>query len=203
MVIQKIYRQEIKISNLKKRTPSKGKHMSSRKLEVVAYQPSWQTMFAKEKQLLLAHLPNSNIVNIHHIGSTSVPELAAKPIIDILLEVHSLQELDEADHLFSQMNYEIKGENGIANRRYFQKGGDQRSHHLHAFAINDVNVSKHLAFRDYLRQFPAIKNAYQTLKQQAVLACNGDMEKYMAHKHDFIQQHTQEALIWWQEHPST
>lgn len=173
--------------------------MNKRILEVVDYQAQWQTLYEQEKQLLLSTLALSNIVNIYHIGSTSVPDLAAKPIIDILLEVNSLSVLDETNKLFKQINYIAKGENGIANRRYFQKGGNQRTHHLHAFNVNDPHIIQHLAFRDYLREFAQVKNAYGKLKKQAVLDCNGNMEKYMACKNDFIQYQIEQALIWRQD----
>ncbi|WP_233090623.1 GrpB family protein [Vibrio sp. IB15] len=112
--------------------------MSSRVIEVVDYRPSWADDFSDEKVLLESVLNSVNVVAIHHIGSTSVKGLCAKPIIDILLEVKSLEELDKNNNLMESLGYEVKGEFGIAGRRYFQKGGIQRSHQVHAFLVGSV-----------------------------------------------------------------
>ncbi|MEN4708334.1 GrpB family protein, partial [Pantoea agglomerans] len=68
--------------------------------------------------------------DVHHIGSTSVPGLSAKPVIDMLLEVSDINELDKYHSAMAHAGYVARGENGIAGRRYFIKGGDQRSHQV-------------------------------------------------------------------------
>ena len=118
-----------------------------RVIEVVPHRPEWFTSFAEEAARISQGL-NKTLVRIHHIGSTAIPGLAAKPIIDILLEVSSLAELDEAAPSLAALDYEAKGAFGIERRRYFQKGGDARTHQIHAFAIDDPHIVRHLAFRD-------------------------------------------------------
>lgn len=69
-----------------------------------------------------------------------MPGLPAKPVIDMLLEVVSLSDLDRLDHVMVDLGYRPRGENGIARRRYYTKGGDARTHHLHAFVVGDEPI---------------------------------------------------------------
>ncbi|WDE12743.1 GrpB family protein [Thalassomonas haliotis] len=169
--------------------------MTNRVLEVVAYDPAWARLFADEQMLLAQSLTNVAL-NIHHIGSTSVVGLAAKPVIDILMEVTDLEALDGKSRLMEALGYEVKGENGIARRRYFQKGGNARSHHLHAFKKGDEALSRHLAFRDYLVAHPNIAQQYGALKLGLILAGHNSSEPYMQGKNDFIRHHEKLALSW-------
>lgn len=169
----------------------------ARTILVVDYDANWPALFAQEAQLLQA-IVTDNLVNIEHIGSTAVPGLAAKPIIDILIEVSSLVALDKQSAAFASAGYQAKGENGIAGRRYFQKGGDNRSHHLHAFQTGDEHLLRHRAFRDYLCSHPQIAATYAELKKQAAAICQHDSHLYMQLKNGFIQEHQSKALDWLQ-----
>ncbi|MBK4725377.1 GrpB family protein [Pantoea agglomerans] len=164
-----------------------------RTVTVTAYDKRWPDLFEAESALLLATL-GSIIFRIHHIGSTSVPELAAKPVIDILLEVNGLTELDNANAAMKLNGYTARGENGIPNRRYFTKGGDQRSHQVHAFAVGDSQIIKHLAFRDYLINNKNAAEEYAEIKRAAVLASDNDVHRYSAFKTAFIEHHLRLAL---------
>ncbi|TVP16086.1 GrpB family protein [Shewanella sp. KCT] len=133
----------------------------SRIIEVLDYQDHWPRVFEAEKALLQSVL-GDGVITIEHIGSTSVPDLAAKPIIDILAEVERLDVLDALDAKNSEiakLGYRARGEHGIAGRRYFQKGAAQRSHHLHVFQSGSIE-----------------------------LTCHHDSEAYMAAKAGFIQE---------------
>ncbi|EAR08125.1 GrpB family protein [Reinekea blandensis] len=169
-------------------------------IEVVPYDPAWKADFQIEKRLL-QHFLSGLDCQIHHIGSTSIPGLAAKPIIDMLLECSSLSELDRFNDQLASIGYTAKGEYGIAGRRYFKKGGVQHSHHLHAYLYDDPNVDRHLAFRDYLRSNPDKAMAYQAIKMEGVRQCDNDVQHYMAHKNEFIQMHERIALSVWQRQP--
>ncbi|KSU89348.1 GrpB family protein [Priestia flexa] len=92
-----------------------------REIKVVPYKTEWQNQYEIEKRLLEA-IFGAEILSIHHIGSTSVPGLAAKPIIDILVEVKQISLIHTYNNEMVKMGYECKGENGIEGRRYFQKG---------------------------------------------------------------------------------
>jgi len=157
-----------------------------RKVEVVPYNPSWPVLFEKERKLLqdiLGDIP----VAIHHIGSTAVPGLAAKPIIDILMEVTSVNALDGFNDELSAVGYEARGEFGIPGRRYFKKGGDERTHHIHAFKSGDFNLTRHLAFRDYLRRHPDVASEYAALKMEIAAACNNDIYRYCEEKDAYVK----------------
>ncbi|WDD99973.1 GrpB family protein [Thalassomonas actiniarum] len=170
--------------------------MKRRVLEVVDYDPAWGKLFADE-QILLVKALGDVALNIHHIGSTSVTGLAAKPVIDILMEVSDLEAVESKNQQMLSLGYEVKGENGIAGRRYFQKGGNARSHHLHAFKTGDEALTRHLAFRDYLVAHPQIAQQYGELKQGLILAGHNSSAPYMQGKNDFIQHHEKLALSWY------
>lgn len=165
-----------------------------RKVAVVDYDAQWPGLFTVERSLLQITL-GEVISQIHHVGSTSVVGLAAKPIIDILLEVVDLDELDKLNAAMARVGYTARGENGIPNRRYFTKGGDQRSHQVHAFAVGDTQIIKHLAFRDYLIKNKNVADQYAEIKRAAVLASENDIHRYSAFKADFIEHHLRLALM--------
>ena len=165
-----------------------------RKVTIVAYDEQWPGLFEAESWLLQITL-GKVISQIHHVGSTSVPGLAAKPVIDILLEVVDLNEMDNLNVAMEHAGYTARGENGISNRRYFTKGGDQRSHQIHAFAVGDTQIVKHLAFRDYLIKNKKAAEQYAEIKRVAVLASENDIHCYSAFKVGFIEHHLRLALI--------
>lgn len=170
--------------------------MSLRKIEVSPYSNLWPKIFAAER-LLLENALGELVIEVHHIGSTSVPNLMAKPIIDILMVVNSHEELDEKSPVMERLGYEIKGEFGINSRRYFTKGGLDRSHQIHAFEIGSEHINRHLAFKDYLIAHPIVTAEYQDLKLQVLSECQNDIGMYCDGKEEFIKKHEQLALKWW------
>jgi len=173
--------------------------MSQRIIDVVDYRQQWREDFAREKQLISLVLTTANINAIHHIGSTSVEGLCAKPIIDILLEVKSLDVLDDQSEEMVSLGYVVKGEFGIQGRRYFQKGGIQRTHQVHAFLANSPEATRHLAFRDYLRAFPDVALKYGEIKRAGAAICNHDIDVYIDYKNSFIQEYEAKAVRWQSE----
>ncbi|MCA9300570.1 MAG: GrpB family protein [Phycisphaerales bacterium] len=160
--------------------------------------PDWPHAFEREA-IAIRSILTTPPVSIEHIGSTSVPGLCAKPIIDLLLEVGDVASLD-AEPL-ERLGYERMGEFGIPGRRYFRKGALVRTHHLHAFATGDPGLLRHRAFRDYLRAHPDVARAYGDLKR-SLASRNVEIEAYMDGKHDFVQHHERLALAWIAQHPS-
>lgn len=175
-------------------------HFMKRVIDVVAFDNTWRARFLKEKVLLEAALQPYGLVHIHHIGSTAIADIAAKPIIDILLEVDSLQALDLANEQLARLGYQAKGENGIVGRRYFQKGGFERTHHVHAFKCGHVEVTKHLAFRDYINAHADLKMQYEQIKLDAAMRHRNDSQAYCEYKAQFIAQHLTDALAWYKLH---
>ena len=165
----------------------------TRKIVVDNYNCNWPTQFQQEQPALKIVFADSNVA-IHHIGSTSVQGLSAKPIIDILVEVDCLSCFEEKHIELGALGYIAKGENGIVGRRYFQKGGINRSHHLHGFKRNDIHALKHLAFRDYLRSNPTVALEYGELKRGVAEQCLHNMNIYMQGKGSFIRHHLALAM---------
>lgn len=169
----------------------------SRRIEVVAYCAAWPSSFAAEKDLIENFIPIGDM-QIYHIGSTAVPMLAAKPVIDILLVTDDVSKLDDCAGAFEKINYTCKGEFGIPGRRYYQKGGHLRSHQIHAFSGGAERVTKFLAFKHYLINHPEIATEYAALKIAAAFNCAHDINKYSQLKQEFIAHHEPLAIAWYQ-----
>lgn len=135
---------------------------------------------------------------LHHIGSTAVPGIPAKPIVDILLEVSDLAELDRRASRMESLGYEAKGEFGIPGRRYFRRDDQHgvRTHQVHAFAVGSEDAVRHLAFRDYMIAHPQIAQSYGDLKLQLARRFPSDIEAYMDGKDGFVKEHQAKALLW-------
>ncbi len=122
------------------------------RVRVTEYDPRWRLDYEKEKELI-AGILGEEMVSIHHIGSTAVEGLKAKPVIDILPVVRDLEAVDALNRRFEAAGYECMGEFGIKGRRYYRKGGEERTHQIHIFAAaNGKEIRRHLAFRDYLKK---------------------------------------------------
>lgn len=165
-------------------------------VKIEKYNPQWAEGFKNESKELKNAI-GSIINDIHHIGSTAVPGLKAKPIIDIILDVKDLVILDNHNYKLESIGYKAMGEFGIKGRRYFRKGGNNRTHQIHAFKFGDSNIIRHLAFRDYLIQNEKIAIKYGTLKSDIAKKCNNDIEKYCDEKDAFIKHHEAIALKWY------
>ena len=110
-------------------------------ITVVNYDSEWPLKYARERGYIIEILKD-NCISVYHIGSTSVPGLAAKPIIDITVVVRSLEKVDTVAEKFPDIGYEYLGEFGIAGRRYLRKGGDERTHQIYIFQADDWNNSR-------------------------------------------------------------
>lgn len=167
------------------------------KVIVVAHDPRWKALFHAEKDSIADAL-DDNAVAIHHIGSTAIPDIFSKPIIDILIEVKSLKQLDEHSSKLAQLGYEAKGEFGIPGRRYFRKNDAKeiRTHQIHAFEVGDSNIARHLAFRDFMIAHPPEAQVYSELKQRLATLHPNDIEAYIAGKDAYVKEHEAKALDW-------
>lgn len=171
-----------------------------RRIAVVPHDPAWAKGFAEEAEAIEAAIAGVPIA-LHHIGSTAVPGILAKPVIDLLGEVASLAELDGAAGRLEAIGYEALGSNGIEGRRYFRKrdGAGERTHHLHAFETGSPHIERHLAFRDYLRAMPEVARAYSDLKAQLVRNPATGREAYIDGKAPFVLRTEQTALDWYRK----
>ena len=161
---------------------------------VSEYDPAWPLKYETEKEKIEAILEH-NCIALYHIGSTSVPGLAAKPIIDIMAAVRSLEQADAAAERFSRIGYEYLGEFGIPGRRYLRKGGDERTHQIHIFQADDrKNIERHLAFRDYLRTHEEERREYAALKKELARRFPYDIDGYCDGKEEFVRAMEKQAL---------
>ncbi len=160
-------------------------------ITVLEYDPRWKQDYQEERKKI-ADILKENALAIYHIGSTSVPGLAAKPIIDIMAAVRSLEQVDSVAESFSEIGYEFLGEFGIAGRRYLRKGGDERTHQIHIFQADDWNnIVRHLAFRQYLLTHDQEREEYAKLKKELAQQFPYDIDGYCDGKEAFV--HTVEA----------
>lgn len=164
---------------------------------VTPYDPAWQGEFETESKRIL-HALGNNVVSVHHIGSTAIPGIFAKPIIDILLEINDLVQLDNETGAMQELGYGAMGEFGIPGRRYFRKSNRSgvRTHHVHAFQTGNPEIERHLAFRDYMIAHPAEAQAYGALKRELARVYPHDRRAYMDGKDGFVKEHEAKALSW-------
>ncbi|KOY17459.1 GrpB family protein [Paenibacillus xylanivorans] len=166
-------------------------------IKVVEHNPAWKKDYRKEEREIKTFL-EGELVNSFHIGSTAVPGLKAKPIIDILLVVHDIHALDRYTVQFEQLGYEVMGEFGIRGRRYYRKGGDDRTHQIHAFPFDHVQeIERHLVFIDYLCHHPEVAKDYGELKSELAQQYPHDIEGYGDGKDEFVKEVEKKALIWY------
>ncbi|WP_251551272.1 GrpB family protein [Neobacillus muris] len=173
--------------------------MNVRKVEVVPYRTEWMELFQQESQRIKSIFVSHDVA-IHHIGSTSVPGLSAKPIIDLLAEASDIDIFDEAIPIFEAEGYIAKGENGIAGRRFFIKNNasGERLYHLHAFQTGSPDIHRHLLFRDYLRQHPEEAARYAEIKITAAKQYPNDIASYISYKDSIVKEIETKAIEWGQ-----
>jgi GrpB-like predicted nucleotidyltransferase (UPF0157 family) len=171
-------------------------------IKVVPYDPNWVLLFEKEAQDL-ANVFGDLLAAIHHIGSTSVPGLMAKPVIDIMPVVHNIEKVDTINASMLELGYIPKGEMGITGRRFFIKPAEtERTHHVHSFQSGRAEVLRHLAFRDYLITHPLEAAVYGELKRQLAQRYPEDIIGYMDGKDSWIKATEQKAIVWFEEQNS-
>ena len=138
------------------------------KVELVPHSLEWEEKARVESERILSAL-GANVIAVHHIGSTSISNICAKPILDLLPEVESLLVLDQDKNKIQTLGYEWWGEYGIANRRYCTLSDEttgRRLVQLHCFETGDPEIEKHLAFRNFLRANPAKAREYDAEKRR-------------------------------------
>jgi GrpB-like predicted nucleotidyltransferase (UPF0157 family) len=166
-----------------------------RKVEVVTYKKEWSKLFHDECQKL-EDIFGPEMMNVYHIGSTAIPAIHAKPVIDILAVVKDVECVADFNKEMEELGYDAKGENGIAGRRFFRKGGDERTHHIHMFQKGHEEIARHLAFRDYLLSHPDVAQEYSRLKQRLAAEFPDDIKGYVNGKNDFIKKVDEKAKHW-------
>jgi GrpB-like predicted nucleotidyltransferase (UPF0157 family) len=163
------------------------------------YSSDWPLAFEQEADRL-RQLLGDTLVAIHHIGSTSVPGLAAKPIIDLLPVARSVLVIEEKTPQLEAAGYRAWGEYGLPGRRYFTRDQDgYRTHNIHIYGQGDPDIERHLAFRDYLRAHPAVRDEYAAVKRAAYAQYPADIDGYSDSKHDWVQTIETQAVAWYRQ----
>jgi aryl-alcohol dehydrogenase-like predicted oxidoreductase/GrpB-like predicted nucleotidyltransferase (UPF0157 family) len=168
----------------------------ARRIEIVPYNPAWPRFFEEEAARLVA-IFGPEIVAIHHIGSTAIPAVKAKPIVDMLVEVRDVEKIDAFNATMSRLGYLPRGEFGIAGRRYFIKGDEiHRTHHIHMYQTGHPDIARHLDFRDYLIAHPGDAQAYSRLKEDLARRYPTDAASYVAGKDGLVKELDRKAKAW-------
>ncbi|MEN3949958.1 GrpB family protein [Iodidimonas sp. SYSU 1G8] len=165
-------------------------------VHIAPYDPEWPALAAFEAARLTAAL-TSNLLRTEHMGSTSVPGLAAKPIVDLLPVVASLEDLDWQRPRIEALGYDWFGAFGIEGRRFciLMKEG-RPAVHLHFFQQDSPQIARHLIFRDYLRAHPDRARAYDAEKRRAAALHPQDSMAYNREKWDWVAREEARALAW-------
>jgi len=163
------------------------------------YNYEWPKIAANHAERLQAL--GSILVTVHHIGSTAVPGLAAKPVIDLMPLVTDLADLDRVHYRVEALGYYWWGELGISGRRYCTLADETGSRvaQLHFFEANSPHVERHIAFRDYLHAHPDAASEYEKEKRRARELHPDDSHAYTDEKAAWIQDREAKALLWFSE----
>jgi len=155
---------------------------------VVPYDTAWPERYQRERDLILDAI-GAQLVRIEHIGSTAVPGLGAKPVIDIIASLPTLQDHRQCVGPLRSLGYQHRGEAGIPGRQFFRKidpDTGRRTCHLHLVAEADPFFDEHVLFRDFLHAHPAVADEYDRLKRTLATRFGNDRESYTNAKASFI-----------------
>jgi GrpB-like predicted nucleotidyltransferase (UPF0157 family) len=155
------------------------------KVHLTPRSPEWSRLFSVERSRIESAL-KKNILDVQHIGSTAVPNLAAKPVLDIGIAVYNFEEAAICIPPLEGLGYSYRGEYGIPRRHYFVKG-TPRTHQIHIFEITSDDWNRHIAFRDYLISNAEARAKYELLKYELASRCQTRAE-YQDGKKALIQE---------------
>jgi len=175
-----------------------------RRIDVVEHSPKWATLFAAEADRL-ASVFGSQLVAVHHIGSTAIPGIKAKPVIDILVEVRDIGEIESFTESMTALGYRPRGEcldnpvPGTPGRFYFSKDTDGvRSHQVHVCQEGHFDIRDKLLFRDYMTAHPSDARKYSAMKETLAREFRHDTVGYIRGKDEFVKGAIARARIWGQ-----
>ena len=162
-------------------------------IDIVQTNPQWKTLAKTEIEHIKSLFPNGLILDIQHVGSTAIPNISAKPIIDIQIAVNSLDIAKIVSvPLLQKLGYEYWEKNPDQTRMFFAKGmppyGEKRTHHVHIVQPSSHHWHDKIAFRDYLIKHPEVAKEYEALKNKLAVAHKFDREKYTEEKTEFINE---------------
>ena len=162
--------------------------MRTKHITVLPYDPQWAADFQAICQELTPALGDL-VLAIEHVGSTAVPGLTAKPIIDIDIVIRNAAALPDIIARLARIGYLHEGDLGVPDREAFCYEGKPhlREHHIYVCPQNAAELHRHLTFRDYLRNHPEAAAQYGRIKQEAAALHPEDIDSYIAHKSGCIE----------------
>ncbi|MBR2993093.1 MAG: GrpB family protein [Clostridiales bacterium] len=162
--------------------------MGTKHVVVLPYDEAWKKDFEEIKAELMAVL-GGLVLSVEHVGSTSVPGLAAKPIIDIDVVIEDTDCFEKVKTALETIGYQHEGDLGIPGREAFKYDGKEhlRKHHLYVCAKDSDELKRHLSFRDYLRTHPDAVKEYGRIKEEGARLYPNDIDSYIEYKAPFIE----------------
>jgi GrpB-like predicted nucleotidyltransferase (UPF0157 family) len=155
-------------------------------IHLVEYDPQWPKKFEAEAAILHEVL-GENAISIEHIGSTAVPGMDAKPVVDLMVEVLNLDKIQSMEEVFVEVGYEVLGESGIPGRHFITRNAKgTRTHDVHIFETDHNEVERMVLFRDHLRENPEAAKNYSELKHRLAIEFQKDPIRYTRGKSEFI-----------------
>jgi len=155
-------------------------------VRLAPHSPKWAEHFEAEKDLLSKNL-GPKVLEIRHMGSTAIPGVPAKPIIDIIAAVRDLPDVENFTSTLAKLGYEDKGEAGVTGRRYFVKGPEEaRTPHLNFFELDSDGWNTHIFFCEYLKTHPEAAAEYAALKEKLAKDFPNNRAAYTAGKESFV-----------------
>lgn len=168
--------------------------MADAPIEIIPYDPSWPVRFLEEADLLRQALASWLAGPVEHIGSTAVPGLAAKPVIDIMAAVTTLDASRPAIQAATELGYCFHPYRAESEHWFCKPSPAFRTHHLHLVPVDAVQWRRAIAFRDYLRAHSNVAAEYEALKRRLAAEHRLDREAYTQAKHPFIDRITDAAM---------
>ena len=162
-------------------------------LVIKEYDPQWPVLF-KQLRVKLSELLGNMASAIEHVGSTSVPGLASKPIIDLDVLLASAAYLPETIRRLATLGYKHEGDLGIIGREAFGHPPNLFAHHLYVCFPGSEEFRRHILLRNYLRSHPAEVSAYSNLKWELLAKLGNDRAAYIQGKDDFVKRLVQRAI---------
>ena len=154
---------------------------------LIQHKEEWSKIFNKDKNIILQILRNS-VADIQHVGSTAIPGISAKPIIDILVGLKHISEAERFISEFEEKSYEFRPNASTQDRLLFIKGGENfRTHHIHVVQYDTNEWNRMIRFRDYLRENPNVAMEYKNLKEELAVKFPNNREEYTKGKESFVK----------------
>ncbi|MBD3208477.1 MAG: GrpB family protein [Candidatus Nealsonbacteria bacterium] len=152
------------------------------------YNPRWKKLYEQERKRIVSVI-GGHILDIQHVGSTSIPGVKAKPIIDIAIGVRDLKTGRNCIKPLEELGYEYKHDAGIKGRHFFAKGSEKnRTYYVHVEKLNGQLWKNHILFRDYLRAHKQAVREYNKIKEGLAEKYKDDRDSYSAEKNSFIEE---------------